>query len=80
MHMRDESLDFYCSKFMLKTKVYQLCDDWKSREEGYSTVYASHLNEDEARETAQEKIANENDPLILIPTKQKKNLYVDPLG
>ncbi len=30
MYLRDENLRFYCSKFMAKVNVYQLCDDWKA--------------------------------------------------
>ncbi len=31
-YLRDENLDFYCSKFSTAVKVYELCDAWKQNE------------------------------------------------
>ena len=77
MYMRDENLDFYCSKFMVRTKVYKLCDEWKSNQEGYSILYSSRLNE-QGHETVVQKIVGEYEPLLLVSAK--KNLKLDPPG
>lgn len=74
MFMRDENLDFYCSKFMVRTKVYKLCDEWKSNHEGYSIVSSPRLNE--ATHEIQQKIVDEYEPLLLVSAK--KNLKLDP--
>jgi hypothetical protein len=75
-YIQDENLDFYCSRFMVKTKVYQVCDVWRSRHEGSSLLIASTLlskgEEAQTQEMVKREIS-ENEPLILISSKKNSN-------
>jgi hypothetical protein len=67
--LRDVNLDFYCSKFMVKVKVYQVCDEWKADKKEQLVTSSSRLLQ--VHEPVGEKTTEGREPLILIPAKKE---------
>jgi hypothetical protein len=62
-YVHEKNLEFYCSKFVFKTKVYELCDAWKSNQQReFPLAFVSQTNDGRVQ-----KIVDEDyEPLLLI--------------
>jgi hypothetical protein len=62
-YLRDENLQFSCSKFMVRVKVYEVCDEWDASSEEYSNLVAARIIE--APKSVEQKTNQIKSPLVI---------------
>jgi hypothetical protein len=76
-YLREENLEFYCSKFMTKTKVYQVCDAWESnrKRQEFPIVFVSRSSDETSEKSQNEQkiVEREYGPFIFISERDKSD-------